>query len=803
MKEHFSKHRIKSMILNALTDILGAKDPAAASDELYYKACVIVIKDILEEQRKKFMAHVYANAHKQVYYLSMEFLLGRSLKNSLFNLNMIDTFQEALAECDVNLERLYGYEPDPGLGNGGLGRLAACYLDAAATQKLPATGYSILYEYGIFKQKITEGWQTELPDYWLPGGEVWLAPHPDRTVQVRFGGEIEEIWRDSCLLLTHKNYQSVMAVPYDIHISGYGSSDVSMLRLWRAESPMIDMESFNRGDYAGAFRNQSLGEAISKVLYPNDNHNEGKTLRLRQQYFLCAASIADIVRRHMAVYDTLDNFADQNAIHINDTHPTLAIPELMRILLDDCGYSWETAWDTVTRTFAYTNHTILTEALETWDEDMFRQLLPRIYVIIHEINERFCQQLANEYQMPMDTISRMAIISYRMIKMAHLAIVGSHSVNGVSALHSQIIREGLFRDFYLITPRKFINVTNGIASRRWLGQNNTGMVSLLKKTIGPDFLEDMSKLEALSQYKNDSAVLSEIARIKLQNKQNFSDYVKRTTGEILNPHSIFDVQLKRLHEYKRQHLNALHILSLYQYLKDNPQAPFTPQTFIFGAKAAPGYFMAKQIIRLIWNIGQMIQNDPAVRDKLHVIYLEDYKVTLSEIVMPAAEISEQISQAGKEASGTGNMKLMLSGAVTLGTLDGANIEIRQAVGDENILIFGMNAQQVRHLEESGYDPRHYYSRDSILKQALDSLNTGINGEQFPEIHSSLTSSDPFMVLADFDSYRQIQQRAQELYRDQNTWQSMALMNTAKSGYFCADRAVMEYAQKIWGMHPVR
>ncbi len=798
MNQNYKKEDIKRCISAKLINDLGV-DPASASDDLYYKATAMVMKDILFEKRKKFSADANFKGKKQVYYLSMEFLLGRSLKNSIYNLELVEEFTEALRDFGVNIEKIYEYEPDAGLGNGGLGRLAACYLDAMATTGYRGTGYSILYEYGIFKQKIIDGWQSELPDYWLPGGDVWLTPCPENAVEVRFGGELEEHWDRDYHMVTHKNYSTVLAVPYEMHISGYNTEGVSKLKLWQAKSPGIDMDSFNRGDYVGAFGRNSYAEVISKVLYPNDNNAEGKKLRLRQQYFLAAASVADIVRRHMNLYGSLDNFSDKNAIHINDTHPTLAIPELMRILLDECGYPWEKAWGIVTKTFAYTNHTVMAEALEKWNEDMFKALLPRIYQIVIEINRRMCEELRSEYRLDENTIGRMAILQNHQLHMANLCVAASHSVNGVSKLHSEIIKEQVFRDFYTVQPFKFQNVTNGIASRRWLYQSNPGLTRLLKESIGDDFLNDLNSLDRFSKFAEDKQVLEQLAKVKQENKQRFADYIFRTTSQVIDPNSIFDVQVKRLHEYKRQHLNALHILHLYRWLKENPNAEFTPRTFIFGAKAAPGYYIAKQIIKFICTLAKTIDEDPAVRDKLKIVYLEDYRVTLSELLMPASEISEQISLAGTEASGTGNMKLMLNGAITLGTLDGANVEIGEAVGPENIIIFGMTTPEVNALRSSGYNPESYYQNDLEIRALLDALHDGVGGVRFDELIGAIRYSDPYMVLADFQAYKDAQKRAGELYRDFYTWQRMSLINIAKSGIFCADRAIQQYARNIWSL----
>ncbi|MEM1485077.1 glycogen/starch/alpha-glucan phosphorylase [Oscillospiraceae bacterium PP1C4] len=794
--KHYTKEVLKNLLLDTFKNDMLI-DPDHASDKAYYDALCRVIRKILSEGYKVFDAHNNARAEKKIYYMSMEFLMGRSLKNSLYNLDIHSAMTAALEELGVDVEKMYALEPDAGLGNGGLGRLAACYLDAMATKNLPAMGYSILYEYGIFKQRIIDGWQTETPDYWLPGGSVWLKVKPDRTVPVKFGGHIEEGWENGHHWMNHVDYQTVYAVPHDMYVAGFRSEGVGMLRLWKAKSPGFDMESFNRGDYVNAIGASSMSEAISKVLYPNDNHTEGKTLRLKQQYFLVAASISDIVRRHITTYGTLDNFGQKNAIQINDTHPTLAIPELMRVLLDDCGYSWETSWEIVSRTFAYTNHTVMAEALEKWSEDIFRNLLPRIYQIVCEIDRRFCAQLREQYHYDQYDIDRMRVVYDFQVRMANLAVIASHSVNGVSALHSQIIKDSVFHDFYLLTPEKFKNVTNGIASRRWLYQSNPGLTGLLCDTIGDGWLKDMSHLKKFDAFAGDSSVLKRLAAVKKENKERFAKYVLETSGVAIDTDSIFDVQVKRLHEYKRQHLNALHILTQYLYLKEHPHAPFTPKTYIFGAKAAPGYFLAKQIIKFICTLRDMIEADPAVRDKLRIVFLENYSVTISELLMPASEISEQISLAGTEASGTGNMKLMLNGAITLGTLDGANVEIGECVQSDNILIFGMTTPQVSELKASGYNPNAYYEGNPTLRAAIDLLNSGLDGQQFPDIANSLRYNDPYMVLADFASYCDIQDHASRLYEDTGTWQRMSLRNIAASGYFCADRAIADYSKNIW------
>ncbi len=796
MKTGYSKQQIKTELLKNLTK-LRAK-PETASNQQFYKATAMTVNDLLADKASHFKAMNASRGRKQVSYLSMEFLMGRSLKNNLYNLMLTDETREILQEYDVKLEDLYEYEPDAGLGNGGLGRLAACYLDGLATRGYNSYGYSILYEFGIFQQKIVDGWQTELPDNWLPGGKVWLNPQPELAVDIHFGGKVEEFWdSDGYHYTRHVQSSVVRAVPYDMYVSGYGNQGVSVLRLWKAESPAFDMESFNKGDYTGALGQSITAEAISKVLYPNDNHQQGKMLRLRQQYFLSAASIADITNRHIREYGTMDNFAEKNAIHINDTHPTLAIPELMRILLDECGYSWEEAWDIVTKTFAYTNHTVMAEALEIWNEDIFRDILPRIYQIIVEIQRRLSEQLGQEFAWDEERIKRMSVLQDHKVNMANLCVYASQKVNGVSKLHSEIIKADVFHDYYLRTPQKFTNVTNGIAYRRWLPQANPALTKLLIDTIGPDFLKQASHLKKFEKYALKPEIQKKLKEAKMEAKKALASYVKRKEGVLLNLDSIFDVQVKRMHEYKRQHLNALNIICDYLYLKENPNASFVPKTYIFGAKAAPGYYMAKQIIKLLCSLGEEIRKDKAISEKLNVLYLENYSVTLSELIMPASEVSEQISLAGTEASGTGNMKFMLNGAITLGTEDGANVEIHESVGDENIIIFGMTEQQVKEQKELGYSPIEFYNKIPELKTAIDFMEKGIGGCPFEDIVNSLKWSDPYMVLADFESYRQAQEKVSKFYQDPCRWYKMSAYNIANAGYFSADRSIEEYAQKIW------
>lgn len=791
-----SKEELKAKFVDILHNDFQTT-PNEADDKQVYEALSKIVVDILKKKRRKFTVKTQSEGKKKVYYLSMEFLMGRSLKTSIYNLEMADQTKAMLKDFGISINGIYEQEPDAGLGNGGLGRLAACYLDALAADGYHATGYSICYEYGIFKQKLEDGWQTELPDNWLPGGSVWLVPVPSKAIEVRFDGELKEYWDNQYHCVTHENYTSVMAVPYDLFVSGYGSEAVSKLRLWKAETASFDMSMFNKGDYSKALSKNIISQAITKVLYPNDNHAEGKSLRLRQQYFLCAASIGDIVNQHMGVYGTLDNLHEKVAIHINDTHPTLAIPELMRVLLDDCGYSWDKAWHIVQNTFAYTNHTVMPEALEKWDCNLLKSVCPRIFSIIIEINERYCKDLWERYR-DQAKVSHMSIVENNKVKMATLCVHASHSVNGVAKIHSEIIKKETFKDEYLDTPTKFKNVTNGIAYRRWLYQSNEGLTKLLREKIGDGFLKNAAELSKLAVFKDDEDVLNRLADIKLENKKKFAKYVKNQYGTVLNTDSIFDVQVKRLHEYKRQQLNALNIIAQYNYLKNNPNAEFTPKTYIFAAKAAPGYYMAKQIIKLIWNISEELKKNKKLNEKLSVVFLEDYNVSLSEILMPAADISEQISLAGTEASGTGNMKLMINGAITLGTLDGANVEIREQVGDENIIIFGMNVDEVNACK-AGYRPIDIYNSNNIVKSAVDTIQYGINGQQFNEIADSLKNTDPYMALKDFDSYQAAQKYASECYVDKLKWQKMSLANIAGAGIFSADRSVEEYAKDIWGL----
>lgn len=800
MKSTISTSQAKKMITDKLSHFFGVS-PADATDEQFYKAVAMIVRDRLSAQNSEFRHVADGQDSKQIYYLCMEFLMGRSLRNNLYNLGLVETFDAALDSMGVKLEKLYEQEPDAGLGNGGLGRLAACYLDGLATNGFQSMGYSIRYEAGIFKQKLVDGWQTELPDFWLPGGDVWLVPREERACEVKFEGRIEDSWDGDYHHVNHVDANVVTAIPYDMYVSGKGKG-VSRLRLWASKKPDFDMKLFNEGSYVKAMEQSAMAEAISKVLYPADNSPEGKSLRLRQQYFLVSASIQDIIQRHLTKYGTLDNLPDKIAIHINDTHPTMAIPELMRIMLDECGYVWDEAWSLVTRTVAYTNHTVMKEALECWSEELYSRLLPRIYQITKEIDNRFRAYVWSATH-DADKVERMAIVSNGIVRMANLCVAGSHSVNGVSALHSEILKDTVFNDFYTLTPDKFCNVTNGIAFRRWICQADPKLTEYITELIGDKFITQSNELEKLRKFKDDKKVLNKLIEIKRENKVRFAKMVKKRNGIDIDPDSIFDVQVKRLHEYKRQQLNVLNIIAEYQMLKANPNADYYPKTYIFASKAAPGYFMAKKIIELIDALSKVINNDPDVNGKLKVVFVEDYNVSVAEVLMPAADISEQISLAGTEASGTGNMKLMLNGAITLGTLDGANVEIHDAVGDENIFIFGMKTPDVENLKRAGYNPQNYLNNNETLRNAVDFIRNGVNGKRFDEIVSSLTNSDPYMALADFADYQKAQKAVSKAYADRENFAKMSLMNISGAGIFSADRSIMDYADYIWNTKPVQ
>ena len=798
----------KNQVVSLLARFYGVKPEEASKNQIYSATCICV-RDLLTQARVNFKKKVREKNAKQVYYMSMEFLLGRSLKNHLFNMGITEQVAEAVKSLGVELGELYEMEPDAGLGNGGLGRLAAAYMDALTSEDYAASGFSIMYDYGIFKQVIVDGWQLEQPDEWLKGGSVWLSPRVEETYEVHFGGVVDESWENGKLTVRQRDYTTVLAVPYDMNISGYKSSAVNRIRLWSSKAPVdFDMSMFSRGEYVKAMSAKAMAESISKVLYPADDHIEGKSLRLKQQYFFVSASIQSIIKRHLKVNPTLDNLADCVAIHINDTHPTLCIPELMRILLDEYGMSWEKAWDITTGCISYTNHTVMAEALEKWPQELFRTLLPRIYQIVHEINQRFVGELWQYFPSDWDAVNRNAVLGDGQIRMANLCLVTSHTVNGVSELHSDILKHDVFRDYYRMHPEKFTNVTNGITHRRWVAEANPALAALITGLIGDGWLTDADKLEGLMRHMGDRQVLDRLAAIKRENKVRLAGYIAEHNGVTVDPDSVFDVQVKRLHEYKRQLLNALNILDLYLRLKENPDLDIMPRTFVFGAKAASAYYMAKQIIRFICTLGKVVNSDPDIKGKLKVVFLENYRVSLAELIMPAAEVSEQISTAGKEASGTGNMKFMINGALTIGTMDGANVEIHERVGDENIFLFGLLADQVAELWKNGYNPTHYYQTDPVIKRLIDTLRRGIGGVGFSEIADSLTigkggAPDGYLVLADFESYREAQGRVDATYRDKEKWNRMSLVNIAKAGFFAADRSVKEYADRIWGLKRIK
>ena len=801
---NIAKKELEQLIELKLAKMFGVKKEDA-SEQIMYRALCLVVKDLLTQERVEFKKKVRKTGTKQIYYMSMEFLLGRSLRNHLYNSGILDVATKAVKEMGFDINRLMEIEPDAGLGNGGLGRLAAAYMDSLTACGYAAGGFSIRYDYGIFKQRIVDGWQMELPDDWLNNGDVWLNPREEDTFEVKFGGTLEENWVDGRLKVEQKNATTIVAVPYDMNVSGYGSDAINTLRLWSARAPMgFDMNLFSRGEYVKSIEAKAMAEAISKVLYPADNHYEGKSLRLKQQYFFVSASIQSILKKHLKYNESLDNLPEKVAIHINDTHPTLCIPELMRILLDDYGYGWDDAWKIITETVSYTNHTVMQEALETWPQDLFKTLLPRIFQIVNEINQRFCAELWKVYPNQWDKIAANAIVSDGVIRMANLCLAASHTINGVSVLHSNILKNTVFADYYKVAPEKFTNVTNGITHRRWVAEANPLLADFITDKIGDGWIKDASQLEKLLPLQNNRNVAEELAKIKRANKVRLAEYIKKANGISVDPDSIFDVQVKRLHEYKRQLLNALHILDLYYRLKDNPNLDIVPRTFIFGAKAASSYYMAKQIIRLICVMADVINNDKDIKGKIKIVFLENYRVSLAEIIMPASEVSEQISIAGKEASGTGNMKFMINGAVTMGTMDGANVEIHERVGDENIFIFGLLADEVAKLYKEGYHPTTYYTSDKRIKRIIDNMRSGIGGVMFGEIADSLTigrgsQADPYMCLADFSSYCDAQERLNAAYLDKNRWGRMSLVNIAKAGFFAADRSVEEYATRIWNL----
>ena len=810
-----NKNELKKSITRELRANFGKTIEEAHEYELYYAVSRAALEYVVEKwyNTKKTYAKKQA---KQTYYLSAEFLMGRFMGNNLINLRINDVIRETLDEFGVDINKLEDSEMDAGLGNGGLGRLAACFLDSLATLKLPGHGYGLRYKYGMFEQKIENGFQVEYPDDWTKYGDPWSIKRVDRMFEVKFGGQIE-VHKDEYGKEYYKmiDTETVLAVPYDVPVIGYGNDTVNTLRLWEARSPEgFDLKLFNDQTYLQASAKAVEAEDISRVLYPNDTKKDGKQLRLKQQYFFTSASLQDIVRRYKSIYgNDFSRFADKIAIQLNDTHPVVAIPELMRIFLDIEKLGWDESWNICKKVFAYTNHTILSEALEKWDIPLFQPLLPRIYQIIEEINRRFITELQQKYPGDWHRINKMSIIGNGQIRMAWLAIVGSHKVNGVAELHTEILKNSELKEWNELYPEKFLNKTNGITQRRWLLKANPELASLITELIGDKWITDLYELKKLEKYLDDDNILNRVSEIKFNNKQRLANYIKETTGIVVDPHSIFDIQVKRLHEYKRQLLNVLHIMDLYNKLKDNPYLDVEPRTFIFGAKAAAGYRRAKGIIKLINSIAEVINNDSSINGKIKVVFLENYRVSLAEKIFPAADVSEQISTASKEASGTGNMKFMLNGALTLGTMDGANVEIVEEVGDDNAFIFGLSAQEVEAYEANNeYNPHEEYVNVEGLKKVIDQLADGTYDDNhtgiFKELQNSLlygvdgSRPDVYFLLKDFASYREAQDKLQNAFKDKREWTRKALKNIANAGKFSSDRTIAEYAKEIWNIEPI-
>jgi starch phosphorylase len=801
-----------ALIRNHVVSTL-AKDSSRASKYDIYNATSFAIRDRLIERWIKTQDTYYKSNVKRVYYLSLEFLAGRTLGNSLVNMDMMDLCHDAMHEMGYDLEEIREVEWDAGLGNGGLGRLAACFLDSLATLEIPSYGYGIHYEYGIFYQKIVDGGQVEVPDNWLRYGNPWEFVRPGYLFPVNFYGKVDQFKDDQGHLRSEwVDTEAVMAMACDTPVPGYKNNHVINMRLWAARSSReFDLSYFNQGDYIRALQSKMMSETISKVLYPSDHFAEGKELRLKQQYFLVCATLQDIVRRHEKHYKNFNNFPDMVAIQLNDTHPVLAIPELMRLLLDKKGYSWEAAWDITVRTFGYTNHTLMPEALEKWSVELLGRVLPRHLQIIFEINRRFLEMVARMFPGDMEMLKRVSIIEERkekMVRMAYLAIVGSHSVNGVSALHTELLKEKMLGDFNKIFPGKFNNKTNGITPRRWLKKCNPGLSTIITSKIGDGWVTDLDQLKKLIPLSKNKQFRSDWRQVKHANKERLAKYILHENGIEVNPDSMFDVHVKRIHEYKRQLLNVLHVITMYNRIKANPSAKdFTPRTVMFGGKAAPSYHMAKLIIKLVNAVADVVNQDKQIGDSLKVVFLTNYRVSLAEKIMPAADLSEQISTAGTEASGTGNMKFSLNGALTIGTLDGANIEIMEEVGRENIFIFGHTADEIAKLEKGGYNPVEYYDNNPDLKKVLDMIGNGyfspFNLDLFaPIVDALLVHGDHFKVLADYASYVECQEKVSAAYRDKELWDKMSILNTANMGKFSSDRTIMEYAREIWDVKPI-
>ena len=803
--EKFTKASMKQAISDKLR-LNFSCSAEEATEENIMKACAMVLRDHMSMHAVDTRAKVRTNEMRQVHYMSLEFLMGRSLMKNAYNLGVLQPMREAIEEMGFKPGDIFDMEPDAGLGNGGLGRLAACYLDSLTTLEIPASGYSICYELGIFKQKIIDGQQVELPDNWKDLGDAWLLPRPDEIEEVHFGGTLREFWDNGRHYVVNEGYTRVLAVPCDMAIAGYDTDHTNTLRLWDAKSPNpIDMGRIHEGQYLLANEERAMAEVIAKILYPADNHYEGKSLRLKQQYFFVSATVQSIVRRHIQTYGTLTNFAEKNVIQINDTHPALVIPELMRILMDDAGLDWDTAWDITVNSVAYTNHTVLSEALERWPQDLVQTLLPRVWQIICEIAHRW-EKKVRAFYFNEEQVRNMAVIWDGEVRMANLCIAGGMAVNGVSALHSDILRQDVFKDACGMEPYKFKNVTNGIDHRRWLAEINPGLDGLLRDLTGGDeyLLHPGTALPKLDAYADDKTVQAKLEKIKKDNKEAFAKWAKREQGITLNTNAIFDVQVKRLHEYKRQLLNVLHIIHLYQQLQDNPGMDMQPHTFIFGAKAAPGYYVAKRIIRLINALAKKINNDPICKDKLQVFFMENYRVSMAEVLMPASEVSQQISTAGKEASGTGNMKFMMNGALTIGTLDGANVEMHEVLGDENMFLFGLKTEEVKELRASGYNPYRIYSHNANVHRVLDQMGAGFGEGRYDDLVERLLfgaggAADEYMLLADFSAYCEAERKMVETYADREKWNKMSIHNIARSGIFAADRSIADYAETIWNV----
>jgi starch phosphorylase len=801
-----SQHEEFRAAFSEKTQTLLGKSLSDASLQDKYTVLGALLRDQISQLWVKTNDEYLHRGERQVYYFSIEFLLGRLLGSNLLNMGVAETRRQELSSLGIDLSQLEQQEPDAGLGNGGLGRLAACFLDSAASLHLPVHGCGIRYKYGLFEQKLVDGYQTELPDNWLKNGSVWEMRKGDKAVEVRFYGQVQLKPTDSGRLkVEHTNYWPVLAVPYDVPVIGFNNQTVNTLRLWNAEVMPDDPNSFDRTNPLKALEYRYTVESITEILYPDDTHYEGRVLRLKQQYFFVSAGLQSIVRRYKKKNGSLADFDEKIAVHINDTHPVLVIPELMRILMDQEGMSWDQAWQITVNTVSYTNHTILPEALEKWPVDILRELLPRIFMIIEEINERFCRELWGHYPGEWNRIAAMAIINEGYVHMAHLAVAGSNSVNGVAKIHTEILKKDVMKRFYQLYPYKFNNKTNGITHRRWLLKANPGLSKLITSAIGSSWIHHPAYLASLSRLAGDAAFGESVEAVKRANKERLAHHIQDKYGITLDCNAIFDVQVKRIHLYKRQQLNALHILDIYNRLRENPDLDITPRVFLFAGKAAPGYYLAKRVIKLINCLGELINNDPIVRDRLKVVYLENYSVSLGEMIFPAADVSEQISTASKEASGTGNMKFMMNGAVTLGTMDGANIEIREEVGDDNIVIFGLTAEEVINYYQTGsYRPREMLA-DPRLRLVLDQLCNGFlpaPAAEFCALHDSLIDYDEYFVLKDFASYADAQTKIDRLFADRNRWNGMAIRNIAQSGFFSSDRTISEYAIGIWKINPV-